>query len=115
MIIACLHHSLQISASAVRTGIRLLPGMPQKISWLPFICGPAREAAEHSRGMGHVTLWCEACSAEDHRDTRFYEPPHQVGHNRPLSGWAMRPDALALRTRRAGRRPRPRTGLPAAL
>ena len=22
-----------------------------------------------------------ACSAEDHRDTRFYEPSHEVGHN----------------------------------
>ena len=52
--------------------------------------------------MGHVTLWCGTCSAEDHRDTRFYEPPHQVGHNRPLSGWMTQPDALALRT------PRPR-------
>ena len=43
--------------------------------------------------MGHVTLWCGTCSAGDHRDTRFYEPPHQVGYNRPLSGWATRPDA----------------------
>jgi hypothetical protein len=30
--------------------------MPQKISWLPCICDPARKAAEHGRGMGHVTL-----------------------------------------------------------
>jgi hypothetical protein len=45
-------------------------------------------------------------SAEDHRDTRFYEAPHEVGHNRPLSGWLTRPDALALRIRRQGR---PRT------
>ena len=72
----------------------------------------ACEADRPGRGMGHVTLWCGTCSAEDHRDTRFYEPPHQVGHNRPLSGWVTRPDALALRTRRPGRRPRPRTGLP---
>jgi hypothetical protein len=43
--------------------------------------------------MGHVTLWCGACSAEDHRDTRFYEPPHEVDRNRPLSGWMTRPDA----------------------
>ena len=35
--------------------------------------------------MGHVTLWCEACSTEEHRDTMFYEPPHEAGHNRPLS------------------------------
>jgi len=96
-------------------GHSLAAGMPQKISWLPCICDPAREAAERGRGMGHVTLWCGACSDQDHRDTRFYEPPHQVGHNRPLSGWATRPDVLALRTRRLGRQPRPRTGLPPGL
>jgi hypothetical protein len=78
-------------------GHSLAPGMPQKISWLPCICDPAREAAERGRGMGHVTLWCGTCSDEDHRDTRFYEPPHQVGHNRPLSGWVTRPDALPPR------------------
>jgi hypothetical protein len=43
--------------------------------------------------MGHVTLWCGMFSDQDHRDTRFYEPPHQVGYTRPLSGWATRPDA----------------------
>jgi hypothetical protein len=89
-------------------GHSLAPGMPQKISWLPCICDPAREAAERGRGMGHVTLWCGTCSDQDHRDTRFYEPPHHVGHNRPLSGWATRPDVLALRTRQPGRRPGPR-------
>jgi hypothetical protein len=55
-------------------GHSLAPGMPQKISWLPCICGPAWEAAERGRGMGHVTLWCGTCSEQDHRDTRFYEP-----------------------------------------
>ncbi len=29
-------------------------------------------------------------------------PPHQIGYNRPVSGWATRPDALAPRTRRLG-------------
>ena len=24
--------------------------------------------------MGRLTLWCGTCSAEDHQDTRFYEP-----------------------------------------
>ena len=96
-------------------GHSLASGMPQKISWLPCICDSAREAAEHGRGMGHLTLWCGTCSAEDHRDTRFYEPPHEVGHNRPLSGWMTRPDALALRTRRPGRRPRPRADLSSGL
>ena len=93
-------------------GHSLAPGMPQKISWLPCICDPAREAAEHGLGMGHVTLWCGTCSAEDHRDTRFYEPPHHVGHNRPLSGWATRPDVLALRTRRPERRRWPQIDRP---
>jgi hypothetical protein len=32
-------------------GHSLAPGMPQKISWLPCICDPAREAAERGRGM----------------------------------------------------------------
>ncbi len=74
-------------------GHSLAPGMPQKISWVPCICGSAREAAERERGMGHVTPWCGTCSAEDHRDTRFYEPPHEVGHNPPLSGWMTWPEA----------------------
>jgi hypothetical protein len=44
-----------------------------------------------------MTLWCGTCSTEDGRDTTFYEPPHQVGHGRPLSGWVTRPDVLARR------------------
>jgi hypothetical protein len=76
-------------------GHSLAPGMSQKVSLLACICDSAREAAERGRGMGHATLWCATCSAEDHRDTRFYEPSHEVGHNRPLSGWATRPDALS--------------------
>jgi len=24
--------------------------------------------------MGHLTLWCGTCSADDYRETRFYEP-----------------------------------------
>jgi hypothetical protein len=41
------------------------------------------------------------------------EPPHEVGRDRPLSGWATRPDALAFRVRRPGQRvarPRDPTG-----
>lgn len=75
-------------------GHSLSPGMPQKISWKPCICAPARAAAERGRGMGHVTLWCGACSDQDHRDSRFYEPPHDLGHNQPLSGWITRPGLL---------------------
>jgi hypothetical protein len=68
----------------------LARGKPQKISWMPCLCGPAQENAEHGRGMGHVTLWCGMCSDQDHRDTVFYEPPHDLGH-RPVSGWMTRP------------------------
>ena len=72
-------------------GHSLARGEPQKISWMPCICRPAQERAEHGRGMGHLTLWCGTCSDQDHRDTMFYEPPHDLGH-RPLSGWMTRPD-----------------------
>ena len=37
--------------------------------------GPATEAADRGRGMGHLTLCCGTCSDQDHRDTRFYQPP----------------------------------------
>jgi hypothetical protein len=74
-------------------GHSLAPGMPQKVSWFPCMCEPAREAGEQGRGLGHMTVWCGTCSAEDHRDVTFYEPPHQVGHSRPLSGWVTRPVA----------------------
>lgn len=92
-------------------GHSLASGMPQQVSWLPCMCGPAREVGEQGRGLGHMTVWCGTCSAEAHRDTRFYEPPHQVGHDRPLSGWVTQPDVLARRRPRPGRRRRPRAGL----
>ena len=69
---------------------------------MPCICAPAREAENQGRGMDHLTLWCGTCSAEDHRDTRFYEPPHQVGYGGPVSGWMTQPDALARRRQRPG-------------
>jgi hypothetical protein len=40
-----------------------------------------------------VRLWCGACSAEDHRDIIFCEPPHELGRNGPPIGWLMGPDA----------------------
>ena len=74
-------------------GHSLARGMPQKISWMPCICEPAREAENQGRGMGHLTLWCGTCSTEGHRDTRYYEPPHQVGYSGPVSGWMTQSDA----------------------
>ena len=73
-------------------GHSLARGKPQKISWMPCIYGPAQERARHGWGMGHVTLWCGVCSDQEHRDTVFYEPPHDLGL-RPLNGWMTRPDA----------------------
>ena len=50
-------------------GHSLAPGMPQKISWLPRICDPAREAADRA-------AWpCDAMV----RDVQCRGPPgHQV-------------------------------------
>ena len=53
---------------------------------------PGTRKSRAGRGMGHVTLPYGMCSDQDHRDTVFYEPPHDLGH-RPLSGWVTRPDA----------------------
>lgn len=63
----------------------LWPGHAQ-VSWQPCICGPAREAAERNRGMGHVRVQCDTCH-DQHRQTVYYEPPHDRGH-RPLTGWS---------------------------
>ncbi len=59
-------------------GHSLARGKPQTISWMPYICGPAQERAGQGGGMGRVTLWCGMCSDQDHRDTVFYEPPHDL-------------------------------------
>ena len=74
------------------------------------------EAASGDAGPRMAVRACSAdCGrgAEDDRDTGYYEPPHKVGHHRPLTGWATRPDALAFRVRRPGQlvaRPRDPTG-----
>src|SRR5690348_10798916 len=83
-------------------GHSLARGMPQKISWMPCICELACEAESQDRGMGHLTLRGGTCSAKDHRDTRFYEPPHQISYSGPVSGWMTRPDTLARRRQRPG-------------
>jgi hypothetical protein len=42
--------------------------------------GKAREAAGRGRGMGHVTVTCNACH-DQLRQTRFYEPAHDAGRD----------------------------------
>jgi hypothetical protein len=37
-------------------GHSLAPGMLQKVSWLPCMCGPAREAGRQGRDLGHMTV-----------------------------------------------------------
>jgi hypothetical protein len=65
---------------------------------MPCICEPARKAEIQGRGMGYLTLWYGTCSAEDHRDTIFYEPQHEVGHNGLLNDWVMQPDVPSSET-----------------
>ena len=68
-------------------GHSVAPGMPQRVGWMPCICAPAREAAERGRGMGHLWILCDTCHVE-HWQTTFYEPPHDIRHDRtqPLVG-----------------------------
>jgi hypothetical protein len=83
------------SLSLARTGIRLLTVCRENLLAAVHLRTSTRGSGGQGQGqgMGRVTLWCGACSAGDDRDTRFCEPPRKVGHNRPLSGWATRPDA----------------------
>ena len=60
-------------------GHSLERGMPQRVGWKPCLCTPAREAAEEGGGMGHLWVLCMACH-EDHRESMFYEPPHDIRH-----------------------------------
>ena len=50
-----------------------------KVSWTPCGCGPALEANERGRGLGHITVTCNTCW-DERRVTRFFEPPHDVNH-----------------------------------
>jgi hypothetical protein len=63
-----------------------------QVSWMPCICAPAREPSERGRGMGHVTMICNACHQERRR-SRFYEPAHDHGQQ-PLTAWSTRSGAL---------------------
>ena len=87
--------------SGVRTGIRLLPVYRRRFRGCRASASQPAEAEKQGRGMGHLTLWYGTCSAQAQRDTWFYQPPHQVGYNGPVSGWMTRPDTLAHRTRHA--------------
>lgn len=57
-------------------GHRLLRG-EFRLSWTPCICGPAREAAEAGRGMGHHIVICNQCH-EELWHSRYFEPPRDV-------------------------------------
>ena len=70
-------------AAKYRTRCRPAAGQPYAVHLRTSTRG-----REPGPGMGHVTLWCGACSAGDDSDTRPYGPPHEAGRNRPLSGWA---------------------------
>lgn len=59
-------------------------GLTGELSLLPA-------AYVHPPHYAYRTAW--TYSAEDHRDTRFYEPSHQVGYSGPVSGWMTHPDA----------------------
>jgi len=50
-----------------------------KVSWTPCGCGPALEANERGRGLGHITVTCSTCW-DERRVTRFFEPPHDTRH-----------------------------------
>ncbi len=91
-------------------GHSLARGMPQQAGWMPCICAPAREAAEHRRGMGHLWVVCDTCHAE-HRHTTFYEPPHDIRHHPRAPG---RPRAIFTVTSSgsADRSPVARRGVP---
>ena len=45
-----------------------------------------RQGSNRTR-LGHLMLRWRTCSAEDRRDTRFYDPPRRAGSNPPHSGW----------------------------
>jgi hypothetical protein len=82
-------------------GHLLGPGQVQ-IGWSPCICGPAGEAADRGRGMGHVRLHCLQCEAEG-RASVFYEPPCDVRHRAQPGGWDLARPLCRLLRRRAQR------------
>ena len=55
-----------------------------KIGWMPCLCAPAQPRAGRGPAWGISGCSCEACR-EEHRESTFYEPPHDVSHW-PVSG-----------------------------
>lgn len=68
-------------------GHHLGPGQAT-VSWRPCACGPAAEANERGRGMGHLTVTCGTCW-DEHRVTRYHEPPHDT--RAPAAGKTVPP------------------------
>jgi hypothetical protein len=56
MIIGCLYNSLLKKPDRRPYGYSFAPGMPQKDSWLPCMCEPAREAGRQGQSLGHMTV-----------------------------------------------------------
>jgi hypothetical protein len=59
-------------------GHDLTPGRV-KVAWTPCTCQPAREAASHGFGLGHVRVHCLACE-DDGTSTVGYRPSHDTSH-----------------------------------
>ena len=73
------------------------PEVPGVMDAVHLLAG--RDATERGRGMGHVTVECDACH-DQLRKTKFFEPAHDAGQD-PLTNWASSPlDRKAVVTRR---------------
>ena len=95
MTTSCLYNCSTTGPGAAR-GHDVGPGHA-KVSWTPCGCGPALEANERGRGLGHITVTCSMCWIE-RRVTRFFEPPHDTRHPMAHLGQApARADPEAIR------------------
>ena len=68
-------------SAACPEGHYLAPGHVT-VGWMPCACGPAREAAQRGRSMGHHYVVCRVCE-EQGRQAWLFEPPHDPGSADP--------------------------------
>ena len=78
MTTSCLYKCSTTGPGAAPFGHDVGPGHA-KVSWTPCGCGPALEANERDRGLGHITVTCSTCW-DERRVTRVFEPPHDTRH-----------------------------------